>query len=391
MVTSIEFPERVLELENSGKFRYPVINFDVAYASPEQLAYVVSGEAIKWTSNGVLQGSSNDLNSMYVVCPYITSVNGDVTRSANRILTYSGTRDLTVASTVKFYTRYLSFDTDTITKGDTDAHFYLYSLTKQPQWDDDIKAVLGNVNYSSQTLQVDFECSMTLVLSGTNKPLIDPQICRYDSGADLFAGSVMRPLQASYDTDEIEDKLYSIVPTITIIDRYIDISGSDLSLYNWIFIIPIEADINVYSNYVSFDSSVKKIYVPSSFREGLMFGSQETGYTSNEYLFLFKNSTAEEYNGTLIHFESDVDVYTGASYHHTVEAGFYAVPSGETRNILDFNNPDADNPIMKLDDDELVKYSSVIKEDGSMDSAYVDTGFETDESIAGGFGGGSVN
>ena len=122
-----------------------------------------------------------------------------------------------------------------------------------------------------------------------------------------------------------------------------------------------------------------------------MFGSQETGYTSNEYLFLFKNSTAEEYNGTLIHFESDVDVYTGASYHHTVEAGFYAVPSGETRNILDFNNPDSDKYVEKLDDDDLLKYSSVIKEDGSMESAYVDTGFKTDASDAGGFEGGSVN
>jgi len=390
VVTSIEFPDRVLELENSGKFRYPVINFDIAYASPEQLAYVVSGEAIKWTANGVLQNSSDNLNSMYVVCPYIMSVNGDVTRSANRILTYSGTRDLAVASTVKFYTRYLSFDTDTITKGDTNAHFYLYSLTKQPQWDDSIKAALGSVNYSSQTLQVDFECSMTLVLSGTNKPLIDPQICRYDSGADLFAGADMRPLQASYTTNEIEGKLTSVLPTITIIDRYVDISGSSLSLYNWFFIIPFEADIDLYSNYVSFDSSLKKIHVPER-RDGLMFGSQETGYTSNEYLFLFKNSTAEEYNGTLIHFESDVEIYIGLTYHHTVDAGFYAVPSGETRNILDFNNPDADNPIMKLDDDELLNYSSVIKEDGSMDSAYVDTGFETDASVAGGFGGGSVN
>lgn len=392
VVTSIEFPERVLELENSGKFRYPVINFDIAYASDEQLAHVVSGEASRWTSDGVLQGSSNDLNSMYVVCPYITSVNGDVTRSANRILTYSGTRDLAVASTVKFYTRYLSFDTDTITKGDTNAHFYLYSLTKQPQWDDSIKAALGSVNYSSQTLQVDFECSMTLVLSGTNKPLIDPQICRYDSGADLFAGAVMRPLQASYTTDEIENALLSIVPTITIIDRYVDISGSSLTLYNFVFgFIPFEADMNLYSNYVSFDSSIEKLYVPSNFRDGLMIGSQETGYTSNEYLFLFKYSTAEEYNGTLIHFESDVKVYAGVSYHHTIDAGFYAVPSGETRNILDFNNPESAKYVAKLDDDDLLKYSSVIKEDGSMDSAYVDTGFETDASVTGGFGGGTVN
>ena len=393
VVTSIEFPERVLELENSGKFRYPVINFDIAYASDEQLAHVVSGEAARWTSDGVLQGSSNDLNSMYVVCPYITSVNGDVTRSANRILTYSGTRDLAVASTVKFYTRYLSFDTDTITKGDTNAHFYLYSLTKQPQWDDSIKAALGSVNYSSQTLQVDFECSMTLVLSGTNKPLIDPQICRYDSGADLFAGADMRPLQASYTTDEIEGKLSSIIPTIRIIDRYVDISGDALTLYNFVF----PGELQLYSNYISFDSSVTEITL-SNTRDGITFSSQETGYTSNEYLFLFKNSTAEEYNGTLIHFESDVTIkiisYSGfipSVSTHTVAAGFYAVPSGETRNILDFNNSDAANPIMKLDDDELLKYSSVIKEDGSMESAYVDVGFKTDASVAGGFGGGTVN
>ena len=381
-VTSIEFPDRVLELENSGKFRYPVINFDIAYASPEQLAYVVSGEAIKWTSNGVLQDSSDDLNSMYVVCPYITAISGDVTRSANRILTYAGTRDLTVSSTIKFYTRYLSFDTDRITKGSSSAHFYLYSLTKQAKWSDSIEDALGSKNYSSKTMQVDYECSMELSLSNSSKFLIDPQICRYESGTDLFNGAVIQPLQASYTTSEIEDQLSSLLPTITIIDRYVDISGSSLTLYN----IILEADIYLYSNYIAFDSSLTRITVPALIRDGLTFSSQETGYTENEYLFLFKTSTAEEYNGTLIHFESDVDVYKGLRKSHTIEAGFYAVPAGETANVLDLNKT-----IMPLEPEELLEYSSVIDKHGSMDSAYVDTGFETDDSVEGGFGGGSVN
>ena len=147
-------------------------------------------------------------------------------------------------------------------------------------------------------------------------------------------------------------------------------------------------ELSLFTNYVSFDSSVTEIVVKSGWftQGGFVINSQESGYTQNEYLSLFHTSSAETYTGTLLFFENDVLVNRGGRNNFTIEDGFYFIPATTNGtsilNIRDYS----------ITKEELNTYSKYINEnDGSMSSAYVDTGFETEDANEGGFGGGSVN
>lgn len=390
-VNSIVFPDKAIILETSSDFHYPVINFDIAYATDEQLAHVVSGEAARWTNNGVLSGVDNTPNGWYVVCPYVTSISGNVTRSANRIIMKSEAESLDVSGTVRLVSRYWSVDVPKITQTNINAEFFLYCLTSKEnkfvEGLDWLSSFLGDIDYSSDTMQVDYERQTTIARVGSETS-IDAQICRYENGTDLFDGATpeaqKQDLRIEYTIDDINNAFNSEALKATIVERYMHLTANRTDTLDLAGIL-LPRELKIYSNYISFDSSIKKISIWSPLGDSsFIVNSQETGYTEDEYLYLFASSAADTYTGTMLYFEGNIDVYRRWAKIHTIEAGFYYVPSGGT-SILNLSS-------YKVSKDELDTYSKYINEnDGSMSSAYVDTGFETEDATEGGFGGGSVN
>ena len=389
-VNSIVFPDKAIILETSSDFHYPVINFDIAYATDEQLAHVVSGEAARWTNNGVLSGVDNTPNGWYVVCPYVTSISGNVTRSANRIIMKSEAESLDVSGTVRLVSRYWSVDVPKITQTNINAEFFLYCLTSKEnkfvEGLDWLSSFLGDIDYSSDTMQVDYERQTTIARVGSETS-IDAQICRYENGTDLFDGATpeaqKQDLRIEYTIDDINNAFNSEALKATIVERYMHLTANRTDTLDLAGIL-LPRELKIYSNYISFDSSIKKISIWSPLGDSsFIVNSQETGYTEDEYLYLFASSAADTYTGTMLYFEGNIDVYRRWAKIHTIEAGFYYVPSGGT-SILNLSS-------YKVSKDELDTYSKYINEnDGSMSSAYVDTGFETEDATEGGFGGGSV-
>ena len=395
-VKSIIFPDRVIILETSSSFNYPVINFDIAYASDEQLAHVVSGEAARWTNDGVLSGVDETPNGWYVVCPYVTSISGNVTRSANRIIMKSEADSLDVSGTVRLVSRYWSVDVPKITQSDSSAKFLLYCLTsKENTFIEDLtwlSTFLGDIDYSSDTMQVDYE-RMTTISRIAGDTMIEAQICRYENGTDLFSGATpeaqKQDLRIEYEIDMINSAFDDEALKATIVERYMHLTGTSTDTLDLAKLL-LPCELQLYSNYISFDSSIKYINIRSTLGwsdSSIVINSQETGYTEDEYLYLFSASSAETYTGTMLYFEGNVDVYRRLSKIGTINAGFYYVPAGGT-SLLDL----CDDTAYQISKEELDTYSKYINEnDGSMSSAYVDTGFETEDASEGGFGGGSVN
>lgn len=415
-VESVVFPDRVIIIETSGEYNYPVINFDIAYATDEQLAHVVSGRAARWVdaSGRLIAKKDETPNGWYVVCPFVTDVAaGDITRSANRILMVSEAESLDVAGKVKLISRYWSVNVKQIAQIGN-AEFKLYCLTAKENivelalnW---LSTWLGDIDYSSDTMQVDYEQATEIVPSAGSSTTMPAQICRYENGTDLFDHSVSpeaskEDLRIEYDVDSINTAFNSEAISATIVERYMHLYGNrtdTLSIgRDW-----LKCKLQLYSNYISFDSSVKKINVDAGFtgnsifnirydRSELILNSQETGYTSDEYLYLFTTSAADTYTGTMLYFEDNVKVIypnrIGRDDEYTISKGFYYIPAGGA-NFLAIQDGQCLLSKYHITKEDVAKYTKYIDPNtGSMNSAYVDTGFETDDATVGGFGGGSVN
>ncbi len=377
---------------------FPEINMDIAYASNEQLSRIVSSETIGWTDKGVLSGSSSSTNVGYVVTAYITQMDGAVDYKANRVIIAAkapdGSNTLNVTSDLTFTTRYLSVDADQIV-GTGGVKFILNNLAQDENFIQMISSALGLTNYSSKSLQMDYE-RYTLIISDSGTTPMSSQICRYDSGTNLLGGSKNQSLMAEYSTTEIE-RLFSgglsgLASTVKTVDRYVSLKADEGN--NTIDIGALAGiELDIYANYIYVDPSVTAIKMSSLFSSDVKISSQESGYTTHEYLGIFKGHSAETYTGTLLYFANTVNItygnLFGGSKTVSIAPGFYwmaATDSGTSLSVL------AENPSAYEVNPEILKdYSVYINPDGSLSNAYVDTGLlDNNNATAGGFSGGSM-
>lgn len=398
--------EDVLFLIRKGSF--PEINLDIAYATGTQLASIVSGETIGWTNLGKL-GSTNadEQYYKYAVCAYvseITSGASNKTYSANRVLiageTESGADALVVPYSLSFAMRYLSLDTGMLQQQNS-SKFIVYNLEQKSSILGGISTWLGISDYTSKSLQVDYERSIQIIPGET----LSSQIYRYDDGTDLFSSPTGQSLTIDYDSSELTNGV--IINNSKIVDRYISISGDDINLSAW-----GSKTVQLYTNYIHFDSSVDTIGATSAFNGDLLINCQEAGYGDEEYLYFFRNNSAEKYKGTLIYFENDVrirfwslgGIWGGGNIDKTIPKGFYYVFAKEDGTSIkeladlytgehpeDTVNYNKEMKPYAVDKQDLANYSIYVNEDGTLSDAYVDTGLEDNNSTGvGGFSGGKV-
>lgn len=383
---------------------YPELNVDIAYAADDQLALIIAGETIGWTSDGVMSGSSNASNGKYAVCAFVSEVSGEVSRKANRILIAAKDSDTTYGFTVpadmKFTTRYLSVDADVI-QGLNGAKLELWNLAQDSGFIEDILRVTGNDIYSSKTLQMDYE-RYTVIRTGEGETGRSKQICRYEDGTNILAiGTTSMPLLVDYTASEIE-YLYShglsgLGAVADIVDRYVKIEDPTGSNDEITISSLFRSKLNIFANYLYVDSSIKKITFSGLLGQGsMMVNSQESGYSTEEYLSFFRQST-ENYVGTLVYLEGPVIISSTWSRPKTVPQGFYFIyaDSGDGTSLSDLVNavegPNAQKKPYKVPLESLKEYSVYISPDGSISDAYVDTGIYDNETAGlGGFTGGSM-
>lgn len=374
---------------------FPEVNLDIAYADRAQLSRIINSETIGWTDDGILAGSSNSSNPGYAITAYITGMNGEVSYKANRILIAgkcAGVNALNVTSDLAFTTRYLSVDAEQIEGSGT--KFMLYNLAQDQGFVQWISNALGLTNYSSKSLQMDYE-RPTMIISDAGTITMPTQICRYDHGTNLLGNATNMSLMAEYTTSEIENLfengfISSILgSTVKTVDRYVSLKADNASgtidIDSWLS----GSQLDIYANYVYVDSSVKKINMSSWFGgNDIRVSSQESGYTTQEYLGIFKGHSAETYTGTILYFSGYVQINLGRSTK-TVAPGFYWIQATDNGTSL---AELADNPAdHAIDPEELKDYSIYINPDGSLSNAYVDTGLLDNNSVgAGGFSGGSM-
>lgn len=374
---------------------FPEVNLDIAYADRAQLSRIINSETIGWTDDGILAGSSNSSNPGYAITAYITGMNGEVSYKANRILIAgkcAGVNALNVTSDLAFTTRYLSVDAEQIEGSGT--KFMLYNLAQDQDFVQWISNALGLTNYSSKSLQMDYE-RPTMIISDAGTITMPTQICRYDNGTNLLGNATNMSLMAEYTTSEIENLfengfISSILgSTVKTVDRYVSLKADNASgtidIDSWLS----GSQLDIYANYVYVDSSVKKINMSSWFGgNDIRVSSQESGYTTQEYLGIFKGHSAETYTGTILYFSGSVQINLGRSTK-TVAPGFYWIQATDNGTSL---AELADNPAdHAIDPEELKDYSIYINPDGSLSNAYVDTGLLDNNSVgAGGFSGGSM-
>lgn len=386
---------------------YPEPNMDVAYASDAQLNRIVSGETIGWTSDGELNGTDSNTNESYVVCPYITNISRAESLKANRVLIAAKTADgssatLSVPYNVIFTTRYLSVDAETIQQIGNVA-FTIKNLTKDPTF----LSILGFSKYESRSLQMDYERATLIVKQDGSERPVRPQIYRYNDGTDIFSVSDELNLMAKYSVDEIEDWFEFFGTTLTMVDRYVWLTGegTDGKLGADTF---LGATLNSYSNYIYVDEYVREISVTGLISGGLVINTQENGYTEKEYLGLFRNNTAESYSGTLIYFANDITIKTTEyilvipyTNTYTLPKGFYYIyakdgGTGVTKLATDLFtgsdlNENTQKKPYKVDEATLEQYSIYINRDGTLSNAYVDTGlYDDNNATTGGFYGGAI-
>ncbi len=428
-ITSVKFANTVIGYANDKL--YPVINLDIAYASQEQLAHIISGEAIGWTKNGVMQSGSSNSAIKYVVCAYLTDTAGDSTRTANRILIagkpYNNANpdDKTIGTNIShnltLYSRYTSFDCYYLVQNASGVKLDLHTITENKDnlsgsaWEQFVNAIknyFGVDDYSSKTMQVDFE-RITYIVDyshSENKDVLTnykfkqkPEIVRYESGIDLFASAetAKQSLQVTYTADDLNNK------RIAIAERYLRLTGGtsgilDITKDHGGLLSSLPSKINFYANYVVFDKNVNQIeFSDVETQTGIYFYNQESGYTEEEYLIIFTYNTAEFYTGVLLHFEDDVvinntvyeGIFSGTKVEsYTIPKGFYFIEGIDIDEDNGFSLLDlAKNPsAYHADESTFDDYTGIIDRDGSMGYSFVDTGIFDGTPGASGFGGGKM-
>lgn len=390
---------------------YPEINMDICYASREQLARIISGETIGWTDKGVLNVNSSATNQNYCVPMFVTKTDGNSSFKANRILiaarTPEGDDAFKVDHTLSITARYLSVDAQQIAQGGNCEYFKLYNLGQDKNFIQILSNLLKITNYSSKTLQMDYERSTTITTTGNGNKTMSPQICRYSDGVDLFELPSSAQLMATYTVDEVEGLftggLSGLSATVKTVDRYIEIVPSENDTSINISSL-LSAQWDVYANYVYFSPRISSISMSSLLESNLRFSSQESGYTTNEYLGLFKSHSADSYAGTLIYFGQDpkgteyITITLGSDTYQIPRGHFYYLNSEEYGTsiatlaaAIKAEEEGVENPY-KATEEELAKIKVYINiETGQLSGAYVDTGLDDNTaSSVGGFSGGSV-
>lgn len=449
---------------------YPEINMDIAYIDREnnedkstdnQLAHIVSGETIGWTVDGVLADTTAKLsttsknNSKYVVCAYVSSVkNDDIDLMANRVLLAAAetevngitTRKLSVPNSLTFECRYFSVYADIVQQGSSRAELVIENLIRdQSDWDR-IFDILNLTDYSSKSLQIDFELSTSVVhYDNTFDAPITAQIYRIDEERwNIFTPFDPKPLTVTYTNDELYNLIWDgidwdnlswsdlgkILSTLTnismrVVDRYVSIipegrPNLELTAYK-------NCKIEFYTNYLYIHPDIEGY----SFKEFSFFGSkgtadmlinsQERGYES-EYLGFFTTNSVETYHGTIICIARDNEKLPYGYYRDAngalktnggitvngnfIPSGFYFIPATSEANgtsITELGKLETDPEkeeyyqqpsgvnAKRIDPAELPKYSIYIKQDGTLSDAYVDTGLIGNGDLGeSGFSGGNV-
>lgn len=408
-----KFSAAVVDMSTLG---YPTVNLDIAYATNEQLGHIVSSEAIGWTVDGVMDVDSTTDNALYVVCAYVKSLADNIKCSANRIMLASE-GDFEVTEDMALYARYISFDAGVIQQVGSGTKLEVYSLLENRDLVETIiqfiqNLVGTNADFNSGTLQVEYE-QVTEVLHDGVAPgdgiKVNADIFRYKSGTDLFsadlteeeedgADAAQQQLRVSYDTADFMEAFTDAYHLHTV-ERYMDITESvklDMPIEKFLFSVPVERHLNLYSNFISFDESVTKIelgeytasafgYELYSFESDIIINTQESGYTEEEYLGFFRTNSADTYNGTILQVKGDKIVISRGSQSYELENGFYYVEAQTDGTSLFEVAKNADDHY--ITNEEMLEYAQSLSDN----HAYVDTGLETSEMSAGGFGGGSVN
>ena len=450
---------------------YPEINMDIAYIDREnnedkstdnQLAHIVSGETIGWTVDGVLADTTAKLsttsknNSKYVVCAYVSSVkNDDIDLMANRVLLAAAetevngikTRKLSVPNSLTFECRYFSVYADLIQQGAARAELVIENLIRdQSDWDR-IFEILNLTDYSSKSLQIDFELITTVDNYGSdfNDQTIQAQIYRINEDSwNVFTPFDPKPLTVTYTNDELYELIWNgidwdnvsiwdigeIIATLTnismrVVDRYVSIIPEGRP--NLELIAYKNCKIEFYTNYLYIHPDVEGY----SFKEfsswgskgtaDMLINSQERGYES-EYLGFFTTNSVETYNGTIICIGRDNEKLPYGYYRDAngelktnggitvngkfIPSGFYFIPATSEANGTSiteltkleidpekkeyYEQPSGVNA-KRIDPAELPKYSIYIKQDGTLSDAYVDTGLIGNGDLGeSGFSGGNV-
>lgn len=388
---------------------YPEIIMDVALASAEQLSRIISSETIGWTKAGVLSGSSSDTNPAYVVTTFVESMSGAVSYKANRVMLAAHSNDadtLTVPANLTFTCRYLSLDMDNLVQGAQNVKFTIKNLGQDEAFIQLLGSWLGLTNYSSKSLQVDYERNMYICRhpnDGTNNVPAKKQIVRYDdkdSGVDLFTKSTdTKELIIVYTPEEVEELfnngiISSLSSSVKIVDRYVSIEPTGNKNTSIDLAALLNAELDIYANYVYFSPKVTNISIESWLNADIRVNSQESGYTTQEYLGIFRRYSGDSYSGTILYFGADTTL--NGNRNQTIKQGFYWVAATKDGTSLSklvgiTQANEKPNEIEFLTPEELSSMSVYIKTDGSINNSYVDTGLADNESTGlGGFSGGSV-
>lgn len=426
---------------------YPDINMDIAYIdrennadklnddgthNNEQLAHIVSGETIDWLDNGVMHNRNdrnygikyheNDLydsmNRQFVVCAYITEVsNVSIERTANRILIAAEETDdrgvksytLNVPNSLTFTCRYFSIFASTINQTDPDyGSIIIEDLGQDPSFVGTLEKILGLSNYSSKSLQVDFESTTKVVYHDNSTDLqtsysIPGQIFRLNNSVNLFGEYSKESLMVTYSSSEIQNWIAGlgfIKAKVTVVDRYTRLtaeSSPNLSIGSL-----FSPEVSFYTNYLYIDNTIDSINLSGLFGSGSFnINSQESGYKS-EYLGFFTKNSVETYNGTIIYIQPKEgkkigDEGSGITVNSTqIVSGFYFIPAtdkGTSITALTDLGTEKNNQgkPWAIDPADLSKYSIYIKGDGTLSDAYVDTGLIGNSDMGeSGFSGGNV-
>lgn len=435
---------------------YPEINMDIAYIDREnnkdksndnQLAHIVSGETIGWTENGTLIGGDDEnynyfyeeytsRNRQFVVCAYVSEVKDTtISRTANRILiaaaeelNQDGTKSMTlkVPDSLTFTCRYFSITADSIIQDTNSGSLKIANLGQDSSFWGDVLKWLSLSQYSSKSLQVDFERTTNVHYSGGDgdhhysKQGIFRLDTPPDEGLDLFSAYEVQPLMVTYTNNEIKGWLGRANNDIRIVDRYLTLTSGGLG--DLIVESFGESKLDVYSNYLYIDKSVNSYTFDSSIvgawggaKTDFRINSQERGYKS-EYLGFFTHNSSETYNGTIVYIAPNdsqkalgadnggvtikkvitifgIPVYSDPEF---IPSGFYFIPAKEGGTSITAltdlgveNN--TDGKPWAIDPDKLSQYSIYIKQDGTLSDAYVDTGLIGNGDLGeSGFSGGNV-
>ena len=373
---------------------YPVLLADVAYANTSQLSRIVSGETMGWTKDGVLGAgtgaqysstSSSTFNVEYAVCAYVTSISKNVAYSANRVMiaTPGPNYNLSVSSDITMHTRYLSIDAATM----TGTKFIVKVLDEADsvleKW---LDKFLGS-NYNSKTLQVEYERE-TVMPAKT----MQANTYRYTNGSNLFtdptanAGDLVEEFKVDNVNRALSDSIADLIADTEIQERYIRFAkdgGGDSLKVNTSFWF-LHNNLYVYSNFVEF-KEVTSVQIGSS--NNLYLNTQEKGYDDNEYLGIFKDSSAESYHGVMLHCKNPVTVTRGST-SVTIPKGMYFIKSAECGNFVTIAQKIAADEAAadaahasaqpytyqyRVDAEWLAENAAYIDVDGVIQNAYVDS------------------